>query len=66
MKTGLEAAKHHFKDNLTPSYKQKDPQGHNLSNGLYFLAESLQRIEDRLDALESRLNASNVSLPRQK
>jgi hypothetical protein len=57
MKTDLEAAKHYFKDNLTESYKQHNPQGWNLSHGLYFLAESLQRIEDRLAALESELDS---------
>jgi hypothetical protein len=66
MKTGLEAAKHYFKDNLTQSYKQHDPQGHNLSNGLYFLAEALQRIEERLDTIEGRLSTSGEAQQRQK
>jgi hypothetical protein len=66
MKTGLEAAKHYFKDNLTHSYKQHDPQGHNLSEGLYFLAEALQRIEERLDAIERRLDTYGEDRQRQK
>jgi hypothetical protein len=65
-KTGLEAAKHYFKDNLTQSYKQHSPQGHNLSEGLYFLAEALQQIEERLGAIEGRLNTSGEAQPRQK
>jgi hypothetical protein len=52
MKTGLEAAKHYFSDNLTEAYRQRDVHGWNLSHGLYFVAEALQNIERRLSALE--------------
>ena len=48
------------------SYKQHSPQGHNLSEGLYFLAEALQQIEERLGAIEGRLNTSGEAQPRQK
>jgi hypothetical protein len=61
MKTDLDAAKHYFNDNLTDSYKRHDPQGWNLSHGLYFLAESLQRIEDQLNAIENRLDAAGIA-----
>jgi hypothetical protein len=65
-KTGLEAAKHYFADNLTDAYQLRDPQGWNISHGLYFLAESLQRIEQRLDLLEKSLVPANGTSLRPK
>lgn len=59
MKTGLEAAKHYFSDNLTEAYRQRDVHGWNLSHGLYFVAEALQNIERRLSALEKAVTPPN-------
>lgn len=66
MKTGLDAAQHYFKDNLTEAYRRRDPHGWNLSHGLAFLAESLQRIEHRLDKLEKGLLPQEPNQPRRR
>jgi hypothetical protein len=66
MKTGLDAAQHYFKDNLTEAYRRRDPHGWNLSHGLAFVAESLQWIEHRLDRLEKALTPQDANPPRRR
>jgi hypothetical protein len=60
MKTGLEAAKYYFKDNLTDAYQRRDPHGWNLSHGLYFVAEALQDMDRRIRRLEAALAPPTV------
>ncbi len=66
MKTGLEAAKNYFTDNLTAAFQQRDPQLWNISHGLAFVAEALQGIEKRLAALEKAAAQANGIPPHQK
>jgi hypothetical protein len=65
-KTGLEAAKHYFADNLTDAYRKRDPHGWNLSHGLYFVAEALQDMERRIYALETALNPPDPNQQRRR
>ena len=53
MKTGLDAAKEHLSYNLTDAARIAEPAIHNLSQAVYFVVESLERIELRLARLES-------------
>jgi hypothetical protein len=55
MKTGLQAAQYYFNDNLTEAYRLRDVHGWNLSHGLYFLAQSLERIERQISELHDAL-----------
>lgn len=52
-KTGLAAAREHLKYNLTDTAAKTQPAIHNLSQALYLVVDSLERIERRLAQLES-------------
>jgi len=66
MITSFESAKAHFSANTTDAYKKADPAGYNLSEGLWCLANGLQKLEERIEALEQRLDRAGGAQPHQK
>lgn len=66
MKTGFAAAQHYFTDNLTDAYRQRDPHGWNLSQGLALLAKSLTELDARLLRVERQIAMLNEDPPRRK
>jgi hypothetical protein len=55
LKTGLDAAKHHFDDNVVPAFRAKNVHLWNLSVGLSYLCDGLEDIERRLRNLEKQI-----------
>jgi hypothetical protein len=66
MKTSFESAKAHFAANTTDAYRKADPAGYNLSEGLWCLASGLQKLEERIEDLEQRLDSVGGAQPHQK
>ena len=66
MKPSFESAKVHFAANTTDAYRRQDPAGYNLSQGLYCLADGLLKLEERLHALERRLDSAGEGQQRRQ
>jgi len=63
MKRGFAAAKHHFEDSLTEAYRQRDPHGWNVCQGLALMAKYLDEMDARLARIEKQIGADQ---PRRK
>ena len=66
MKSSFESAKAHFAANTTDAYRKADPAGYNLSEGLWCLVTGLQKLEERIEALEQRIDSTGGAQQHQK